>query len=555
MVIKGLSSILSCVAIALCGCAHRESASVSTEKPLLRNLGSHSFPVTTRSSAAQQAFDRGLNWAYGFGHFAAEQEFRRAAAEDPQCAMAYWGIALVNGPHINFPMVPAAKAKTAWDALQKAVALSPGASRLEQALITALSKRYANPQPEDRSGLDKAYAEAMKKVWGEFPERSDVGTLYAEAAMDLHPWDLWVNGTPQPWTPEIVSTLERVLVLNPKHPGANHLYIHAMEASSEPFKAEVAADRLGRMVPDSSHLIHMPSHIYVRVGRWEDATDSNARAMKADRRYRKAYPRPGFYGMYMAHNSHFMAFTAMMRGRSEEALRVARETVAGIPQDFLEEHAAVADGFMVFPAEVLMRFGRWEEILQEPAPATGLPLAKAKWHFLRASALTNLDRPEEARRERELFLQAKEGIPQEAFFGNNSSRELMSIAEDVLDGEMAARHGDLETAINKLEQASRKEDKIRYDEPPDWIQPVRHTLGAVLLRAGRPSEAEKKYREDLTIFPENGWSLMGLRDALQAQGKNAEANEVASRFKRQWSTADVKPSATCYCQEGLLASH
>lgn len=556
MVIRTCSFVFLVAALAVSGCARVEHAknSSSKTKPRLRDLGEHSLSVTTKSDAAQQAFDRGLNWAYGFGHFAAEQEFRRAAAEDPRCAMAYWGIALVNGPHINFPMVPPAKAKTAWEALEKAVELAPRASRLEQELIGALRKRYANPQPEDRSALDRAYAEAMREVWKEFPEHSDVGTLYAESEMDLHPWDLWVDGAAQPWTPQIVATLERVLELNPNHPGANHLYIHAMEASSEPFKAEAAADRLGRLVPDASHLVHMPSHIYARVGRWVDASESNAKAMKADRRYRQAYPRPGFYGMYMAHNSHFFAFSAMMRGRSEEALRIARATVAEIPQDFLQDHAEVVDGFMVFPAEVLMRFGRWEEILKEPAPPAGLPLAKAKWHFLRASAFTNLDRAQEAGQERELFLKAKAAIPEGAFFGNNSSRELMSIAEDVLDGEMAARRGDLDTAIQKLKEATGKEDKIRYDEPPDWIQPVRHTLGAVLLRAGRAAEAAQVYREDLVSFPENGWSLMGLRDALSRQGRKVEAEEVAARFKRQWSRADVTPSATCYCQEGQFAA-
>ena len=317
--------------------------------------------MTTSSKQAQQAFNRGLTWTYAFAHHAAEQEFRRAATADPDCAMAYWGIALVNGPHINFPMVPGDRAEKAWAALEQANARAHTTTPLEQALIAALGKRYANPQPADRSGLDQAYARAMREVWERFPGNADVGALYAEAEMDLHPWDLWnKDGTPQPWTPRILETLEQVLGLNPNHPGANHYYIHAMEASPEPAKALASARRLGRLVPDSSHLVHMPSHIYARVGDWEKAAESNQKAMEADRLYRAAYPRPGFYAMYMAHNTHFLAFTAMMRGRSEEAIALARQMVSDMPPEFIQEYPEVADGFTVFPSKVLMRFGKWD---------------------------------------------------------------------------------------------------------------------------------------------------------------------------------------------------
>lgn len=311
------------------------------------------MPITTKSSHAQEAFDRGLTLAYSFGHYAAEQEFRRAATLDPECAMAWWGVALVNGPHINFPTVPPEKARTATEAVRKAQALSEGATLLERRLIDALSKRYTYPQPENRAPLDEAYASAMRELRAEFPKSADVATLFAESLMDQHPWDYWTSEGSQPWTPELLANLEHALKLNARHPGANHFYIHALEASPGPEKAVSAANRLRRLVPDSGHMVHMPSHIYARVGRWSDAAECNRQAMKADLRYRAAFPRPGFYGIYMAHNAHFLGFVAMMEGRSEEALWAAREMVNGVPPDFATEFAHVVDGYTAFVPEVL----------------------------------------------------------------------------------------------------------------------------------------------------------------------------------------------------------
>jgi tetratricopeptide (TPR) repeat protein len=515
----------------------------------LQHLGHHSFKVTTSRADAQLAFDRGLTLAYGFSHYAAEQEFRRALQVDPNCAMAWWGIALVNGPHINFPIVPPAKAQVAWDALLNAKRLANRTTALEQALINSLSSRYANPQPEDRSSLDSAYAEAIRQVWHSFPENADAGTLFAEAAMDLHPWDLWNQGEPQPWTPEILATLVRVLQIDGKHPGANHLYIHALEGSPHPEKAVASADRLRNLVRDASHLVHMPAHIYARVGRWEDAATANREAMKADARYRNAYPRPEFYAMYMAHNAHFLAFVAMMRGRSQEALRCARIMVDGVPKEFLKDYAPIADGFMIFVSVALMRFGHWEEILTAPQPDANLPLSRALWHYTRASALNALNRQDEAQSEKAAFEKAAAAVPKDWRFGNNSAADILAIASRVLEGEMSAKQGHLEPAIQALQDATQLEDKLMYDEPPDWIQPVRHTLGAVLIRAGRASEAEKVYQEDLQRYPGNGWSLLGLGDALHRQGKDSEANQAEARLKSVWATADIKPTFTCYCQQ------
>jgi tetratricopeptide (TPR) repeat protein len=523
-------------------------AGIAATPVRLEHLGNHTFPVTTNSKEAQRSFDRGLTLAYSFGHYAAEQEFRRALAADPNCGMAYWGIALVNGPHINFPLVPPDKAAAAWVALTNAQALASQASPLEQSLIKALSARYANPQPDDRSALDLAYANAMRELWKANPSNADVGTLFVESAMDLHPWDLWKNGQPQPWTPEIVETLETVLKLDPKHPGANHLYVHTVEASPHPEKAVASADRLRTLVPDASHMVHMPSHIYARVSRWEDAAECNRQAMKADARYRAAFPRPGFYAMYMAHNTHFLAYVSMMQGRSAESIRLARQVVNGIPDDFLKDYTGIADGFMIFVSEALMRFGKWEEILAEPQPAANLPLSIALWHFTRAVAFTALDRPDDALKEKTEFEKATAAVPAGYTYGNNTAANLLAIAGHVLDGEMQAKAGKYDESIASLRKALEIEDGLLYDEPPDWIQPVRHTLGAVLLRAGKPAEAETVYREDLVNYPGNGWSLMGLRDSLTRQSKTAEAKKVDAQLKKVWAKADIKPTATCYCQ-------
>jgi tetratricopeptide (TPR) repeat protein len=523
--------------------------SAGSSSDVLQALGHHHFKITCKSEQAQRAFDRGLTLAYGFGHYAAEQEFRRAVSIDPTCAMGWWGVALVNGPHINFPLVPPDKAATAWEALTKAKALAHQVTPIEQGLIDALSKRYANPQPEDRMPLDMAYSEAMRQLWKAHPESSDVGTLFAEAAMDLHPWDLWNKGQPQPWTPEIIQALEAALKLDRKHPGANHLYIHVLEASPHPQTAIAEADRLRHLVPDSSHLVHMPAHIYARVDRWQDAAIANREAMKADARYRAAYPRPSLYAMYMAHNAHFLAFVAMMRGRSEEALSCASNMVQGIPEAFLKDYAPIADGYMIFVAEVLMRFGRWQEILAVQEPGANLPLSRALWRYTRTSALTALNHLQEAQSEKELFEKAVAAVPKDWRFGNNSAADILAIAGKVLEGEISAKQGRFETAIPKLEEAAHLEDALKYDEPPDWIQPVRHTLGAVLLKAGNPSRAETVYQEDLGRYPGNGWALMGLRNALRLQGKTDEAKDIQKRFAKAWADADVNPEYTCYCQQ------
>ncbi len=521
----------------------------SQYKAYSENLGDHHFKITTSKPEAQKAFDRGLTLAYSFSHERAQVEFLKAAMLDPQCAMAWWGVALVNGPHINFPIVTPEHALKALEALSKAIALVDHVSPIEKELIHALEKRYANPQPQDRSPLDRTYADAMREVFNHFPNDPDVGALFAEAMMDLRPWDLWTaDFKPQPGTEEIVATLQKVLELDPNHPGANHFYIHVMENSPEPKEALASADRLNTLVPAASHMVHMPAHIYARIGRWEDAAQADLNAMEVDKMYNALNPRPGFYAMYMAHNKHFYAYTAMMEGKSAQAIQYAREMVKGIPDEFLSEYTPLADGFMIFVSEVLMRFGRWEELLNEPEPRSDLVLSRALWHFTRATAYTALEKFDEAEKERQSFFQATAKVPKEWTFGNNPAAEILAVAAHSLNGEIAAKHSRWDDAVNELRAAVKIEDSLKYDEPPDWILPVRHSLGAVLMKAGRFEQAEEIYREDLKRYAENGWSLLGLYNALTAQGKKKEAKKTKLRFQKAWQYSDVAPSTTCYCQ-------
>jgi tetratricopeptide (TPR) repeat protein len=521
--------------------------------PLFGGLGKHTRPVTTASPDAQKYFDQGLNFLFAFNHDEAIRSFRHAAALDPNCAMAHWGVAVANGPHINNPVVPPDRAKAAWAALELARGKAKAGPEVDRALIEALAARYADPPPADRRPLDEAYAKAMKAVWERFPGDADVGAFYAESLMDLRPWDLWTrDGQPRPETPEVVATLEAVRKLNPDHPLALHLYIHAVEASPDPGKADEAADRLRHLAPGLGHLVHMPSHIDVQRGRWQAAVEANRRAIDADRKYAEAVPGQGFYRLYMAHNHHMLAFAAMMQGESGRALDAVREMVAGVPKEWVAvpENAAIADGFLAAPLEVLMRFGRWDDILREPEPAASFPIARTLRHHARGVAYAAKGEPARAREEQQAFRRAAKQTPKEATFGNNTAADLFAVADDMLEGEILVAEGKVKEAVAALRTAVGKEDQLRYDEPPGWMIPVRHALGATLLKAGEPAEAEKAYREDLRRWPENGWSLFGLARSLEAQGKGREAAEVSKRFREAWKRADVRLSSSCFCQPG-----
>lgn len=512
------------------------------------DLGSYGRPVSTRSPEAQRAFDQGLVWAFAFNHEEAERAFAEAARLDPSLAMAHWGIALVNGPHINNPFVDEGRAKAAWEALQKARSLASGASEVEKALVEALGSRYAWPQPADRAPLDAAYAKAMLGVRERFPSDADVAVLTAEALMDTRPWDQWTkDGKPQPGTAEVLAALESARKLAPDHPGGLHLTIHALEASPQPERAAAAADRLRALVPDSSHLVHMPSHIDVRLGKWTEAAAANERAVAADRRYQERTGRIGFYRIYMAHNTHFLAYTAMMEGRSELALAKTREVVAGLSPEFVRENAPFADAFLCVEGEALKRFGRWEEILARKAPAAELPVSTAHDRFLRGVAHAALGQVPRAEKELAAFRAALAKVPKDFFWGSNLAADVLAVGVPFLEGEIAYRKKDHGRAVAKLREAVKLEDALKYDEPPAWTVPSRHALGAILIEAKKPAEAEAVYREDLAQYPENGWSLRGLATALNQRKRPAEAEKVEERFRAAWKRADIGLESSCLC--------
>ena len=519
--------------------------------PLFDGLGHHQRAITTTSFEARDYFNQGMTWAYAFNHDEAIRSFREAARLDPYCAMAWWGIALCNGPHINNPVMTEKQSRDAWEAIQKAMALRDNASYLESQLIEALAARYAANPPSDRRNLDEAYAAAMKVVHELDINDADNGTLYAESLMDLQPWDLWTrDGQPKGRTEEILAVLEHALKINPQHPGANHLYIHATEASPFPEKADASAELLRTLVPASGHLVHMPSHIDVQVGRWAKASDQNEAAIRADAAYRKVSPRQGFNNVYMAHNHHFLAFAAMMEGRRQVALDAARTMIANVPPDFLRDQPQFVDPYMMIALDVLKRFGRWDDILREPSPPRNLPITRAMHLFTRGLAYAAKGNLKRASREQEKFRAAVAKVPKDALMAINPAHKVLSIADHMLAGEIAFRRGDIEEAVRLLREGVRLEDELLYMEPPEWVQPLRHTLGAVLVNAKRYAEAEQVYREDLKNWPDNAWSLFGLAQCLDAQERTAEAADARKRFDTVWARADIKIGTSCLCVQG-----
>lgn len=521
--------------------------------PLFAGLGTHARKVTTASAEAQKFFDQGLNFYFGFNHGAAIRSFKEAARLDPACAMAHWGVALANGPHINFPMVPPPAAEEAWKELALAQQGVGRAPPVERALIGALAKRYASPQPDDRSPLDRAYADAMREAWKSFPRDADVGVLFAEAMMDLRPWDQWTpEGVAQPGTDEILATLDAALKLDVNHPFANHLYIHAVEASSHPERALAAADRLRELQPGLAHNVHMPSHIDIRIGHWQEAIASNLKAVEADRRYRAIVgPPKDLIIVYAAHNEHMLAYAAMMTGQRELAVQHIRALVAGLPEDFLKAYAPMAEGFIAMPYEVMLRFGQWDAVLAEPDHPDYMVFTRAFRHAARGIAFAAKGDVKSARTEEAAYLEAVKLVPAEEALGNNAASAIVAIATPMLAGEIAVRDGKLDEGLAKLREAVKAEDALHYDEPPGWILPVRHALGASLMTAGRFAEAEQVYRDDLARLPENGWSLFGLAQSLRLQKKNpAEAAAFEGRFKTIWAKADLELTSSCLCQPG-----
>ena len=511
--------------------------------PRLQKLGDHTFPVSTKNAQAQLFMNQGLNLSYAFNHAEAGRAYREAARLDPNLAIAYWGEALALGPNINAPMDPASEPK-ALEVIQKAVALKAKASPREQALIEALTHRYSG-RAEDRKARDVAYADAMRKVHLQFPNDQDISMLYVESVMDLRPWGYWTrDGTPYDRTTEIVKLTEEVIAQNPRHPGALHLYVHLMEAY-EPFKAEAAADRLQTLMPAAGHMVHMPAHIYQRVGRYADAARSNELAIAADEDYIAQCNAQGLYPMaYYPHNLHFLWFAATADGRSKLAIEAARKTASRVDDATLKAVPLLA-GFRVVPYFALTRFGKWDEMLAEPQPPDTSAYLLGQWHYNRGTAFLGKGQLSEAEQEfAKLRATMSDKSLDQPLFSPNTGHAVLSIAQEVLGGEIAAQKKDYDQAVAHLERAVRLEDALVYTEPAEFHYPPRHALGAVLLAAGRAPEAETVYWEDLRRNRENGWALYGLMQALKAQGKNEDAALVEARFKKAWARADVQLTAS-----------
>ncbi|MCE9594254.1 MAG: hypothetical protein K8S98_08670 [Planctomycetes bacterium] len=521
----------------------------ANELPLAADLIAAHRVTGTKSERAQKFFDQGLTLAWAFNHDVAEQSFRAAAALDGGDPMPWWGVALVNGPHINNPAMDEEHSRAAWSAWEQAHARRERASPTDRELIDALGARYSEVTPADRRPLDEAYAAALGEVWKRHPGDLDAGALYAEALMDLQPWDLWtLEGEPKGRATEIVGVLEAVLAKNPRHVGATHLYIHAIEASPHPEKALAAANVLRDLVPGAGHLVHMPAHIDLRLGDFEAACVANERAIEADRRYEQLFPRAGFYRVYMAHNHHFLAFASMMQGNEQRAFDAAKAMVAGIPDEFYAHAAPLIDGFVPVVAHVLVRFGRWDDILALPPYPAELPVANAVRHYARGTALAALGRVDEADLELVAFRAELARVEETQPIGNNPARKVLGIPEKLLEGELAYRRGDEEAGLAALREAVAIEDSLVYDEPPDWMMPARHPLGAALLASKRFDAAEQVFRRDLQRFPANGWSLFGLRAAVRGLGRDAEADAVGRQFEGAWKHSSIELTSPCFCQ-------
>lgn len=516
---------------------------------LFGGLGDFHRGVTTTSPDAQAYFDQGMRLLWAFNHDEATRSFARAAELDPGCAMCFWGVALTVGPNYNLPMMAEPRAAVARISVQRAKRLSPGATPIEQALIDALEHRYPNAQPLDPSNetpVLAAYARAMEETASRFPNDSDVQTLTAEALMNINAWKLWsLDGTPSAGTERIVMLLDAVLAKNPLHPGANHYYVHGIEASPHPEKALVAADRLPGMMPAAGHLEHMPAHIFQRVGRYEDAATANRHGASADLAYYVTTTPPDYYAMYSAHNYQFLASSASMQGRQADTLDAARRSRAIISDELLASMPG-SDWYVAEIYAALLRFGLWDQMLAEPMPDTKLVALTGGYRHARAMALAATGRIVEAITELQELEKLAATVTDNDGAGLNMASDVFAVAILVNKAKIAAAAHNTSDTIALLTEAVAKEDRLAYDEPSDWFFPVRHLLGVALLEAGRAQDAESVYLEDLRRHPENGWALFGLAQALIAQQDRAKAHLVQQRFERAWKNADVVLTASAF---------
>ncbi|HEY1262211.1 MAG TPA: hypothetical protein VGF06_01740 [Terriglobales bacterium] len=543
--------ILAVLACCLPVLAQHHSAQKVAAQPvtLVTGLGDLHHPVSTKNPLAQKFFDQGLRFLYSFNHDEAARSFRHAAELDPKLAIAWWGVAESVGPNYNDPADDARFAE-AHAAVQKAMELSADASPAEKAYIEAMAKRFPADPKADRRKAAEEYRDAMRDVAKTYPDDLDAATLFAEAGMNLHPWGLWnVDGTAHEGTDEIVATLESVLKRDPNHLGANHYYIHAVEASNNPDRAMPSAGRLGALAPGAGHIVHMPAHVYIRTGDYDTAVKVNEQAASVDRAYIKATGAQGIYPMmYYSHNLHFIAMCAAMNGNYLEAKKNA---------DLLSAHVGPGvksmpplEGFMTIPLAVDVRFHRWADILKTPKPDPGMQVTTVFWHFAQGMALAGTGKITEAEAEHKFLSDAVAITPDDAVFAmpiNNKTKDILTIARDVLGAKISLAKKDLPGAIGQLRNAVAVQDTLKYGEPPDWFFPVRESLGAALLMSGDNAEAEKVFRDDLARNPRNPRSLFGLEQALKAQDKDYDAGFVQRQFKTAW-----KGGATALKLEDLV---
>ena len=555
---RPLTLLLILLAAWVIQCHDPKADQRTANAPLFDNLGSFHHPISTNSALAQRYFDQAMVFYYAFNYAEAIRSFRAGARLDPNCAMFYWGEAQALGPHVNEPMDGKA-ASDAFFAVQKALTLASRASAVEREYIHALSQRYALTQQSSREQLDDAFAKAMLQLARRHPEDVDAATLFAESVMVLSPWNYWTSaGKPQPNTPKILEALEGVLVRAPRHPGANHYYIHAVEAV-HPGRAERSAKVLETAAPGAGHLVHMPSHVYLLLGQYEKAAASNRQAAKADELYIAECKKQGFQPAgstskspatcgnhsyytqtYYPHDLHFLWYVQCMQGNSAGAAESAQKFVAAIPANAFLKYPTLE---MFLPVKLLTmtRFGKWKQILHEPKPAPELSYTTAIWYYARGMAFCNTKQIERACSE----LQKLEALTTQstqtatALYGGAPALQLVSLAEADLRGNLAMTGKRFKLATKHFEEAVALQDALPFSEPPAWYYPVRQSLAESYLARHKPKMAEEQYRQDLSKYPENGWSLFGLQKALRAQGKMTEADVVVERFKKAWRNADV----------------
>ena len=529
-----------CVATAMAQHQHGSGATKTVE--LHPGLGNYHHPITTKSAEAQTYFNQGLTLLYGFNHDEAARYFRHASELDPEAAMPYWGLALSIGPNYNDTAVDEARAKTTYDAVQKALQRAPKASAREQDYVRALAKRYRSPNPKsDWKRLHLDYSKAMRELVKKYPDDLDATTMFAESLMMLRPWQLWtLDGKPAPGTLELVAVLESVLKRNPDHPGANHFYIHAVEASANLERAIPSAVRLMTLVPGAGHLVHMPGHIFLQTGDYDLAAKTNVNAAAADKAFVGRTGAAGVYPlMYWTHNIHFISYARAQQGRYDEARQAAQEMVRNVGDADLKMQ--MLEGFHLYPLMVDLRFHRWDDILSTPDPGPDRQLHRAFRQYARAMALAGQGKLAEAVVEQKQFESLRKAVPPESqFMINNKSSDILALAAATLDAQVAWARGEKEQAIQAWRQAVKLESKIQYDEPPAWFYPVRQSLAATLLRSGRSREAESVFRAAIGKQPRDGRLLFGLWQSLTAQKRDSEAALVEQQFNAAWKDATVK---------------